>query len=117
MNQRRYRGRLNYDGINDYLEIESFIVRGTEIAYSLVSVSHVHGRWIAESGKPALLQSNGRFIATDVWASKLGVKSTSPWLIEFQIESEEIGNSIEISGQTEEAGSVMLFYGELTAVK
>jgi len=113
MNQRRYRGRLLYDGSPEYLEVESFIVRTTAIAYSLASVSQVHGKWVAESGKPAVLQTNGHFLVKNVFASRLGVRSTSAWTIEFVIESEDIGKTIEVSGSIEEGGEVGPFYGEL----
>ena len=110
---RKYRGRLTYDGSSAYVEVESLIVRETEIAYSLASVSQEHGKWIAESGKPATLQIDGTFLAKRVWASKLGVRAGSPWDISFKIEYEEQGKLIEVSGSIAEADDIGEFYGEL----
>ena len=114
MNQRCYHGRLHYDdSAVDYIDVQSFIVRESEIGYSLDSVGQIHGRWTAESGKPAALQRDGTFLAKDVLASKLGVKASSAWKITFKIEEETIGETVEVSGSIEEAGEVNSFYGEL----
>ncbi len=116
MNQRRYQGRLYYDdSAAGHIDVQSFILRESEIGYSLESVGQVHGRWTAESGKAALLQDDGTFLAREVCASKLGVKASSAWKITFKIEEEVIGETVEVSGSIEEAGEVSTFSGELLA--
>lgn len=114
MNLSRYSGNLYYGG-SDYLDIAAFIVRGDEIAFSLASVTQDHGRWEAESGRTAIRQPNGSYLATRVQARKSGVDAAYPWDIEFRITYEEPGKRIKVSGKLIEGGEAYEFEGELDA--
>ncbi len=117
MSIRRYRGRLYYAEDKAYLDVAEFIIRGTDIAFDLTSVSSEHGRWEAESGQPAVLQDDGTYRASRVWAFKKGVKSSGSWEIVFSIDHEAVGSLVEVSGTVAEAGDVGAFSGELHAFK
>lgn len=114
MKARRYSGKLYYNE-TEHLDITAFIIREAEIGFSLTSVTQEHGRWVAESGKPALLQPNGSYLAQEVNASKNGTPASHPWDIVFCIEHEESGQYIEVSGELREAGEIYEFEGELIA--
>jgi hypothetical protein len=115
MNSQRYSGTLYYEEGNAVPEIASFVVRDSEIGFLLTSFSPEHGRWEAESGKPAIKQANGSFLAKDVWAHKGKFRAAGPWTIEFNIEFEVVGKHIEISGTIFEEGEAGTFSGELEA--
>lgn len=115
MNPRRYSGKLFYDQ-SEHLDVTTFIIRKNEIGISLASVTQEHGRWEAESGKPALLQLDGSYLAQDIHASKNGMPASYPWNIVFRIEQEEMGQYIEVSGELHEAGETYEFEGKLDAV-
>lgn len=117
MKPKRYSGKLYYDDQIAHVEITEFIIRGSEIGFSLSSVTQEHGRRVAESGKPALLRPDGSYLAQNVHASQSGTSASDPWDIVFRIKHEEIGQYIEISGELHEAGEIYEFEGELEAVK
>lgn len=114
MKHKRYKGRLYYDAI-EYLDVESFIVRDDEVAFLLASVTAEHGRWQAESGKPAKLQANGDYLAAGVGASKSGTPAADPWDIRFRIGAVDADGYLEVSGELTEAGRTFAFEGELEA--
>lgn len=111
---RRYKGKLFYTGSNDYLDIAALIIRPDEISFSLASVSEL-GRWEAESGKVALLQPDGSYLAKGVKASQQRTAASIPWDIVFRIESEELGRVVELTGSVWERASEGPFEGELDA--
>lgn len=111
---KRYKGPLYFDEI-EHLDIDAFIVRDTEIGFSLASVTREHGRWEAESGKPAYLQRNGEYLAKNVMATQSNTQASHPWDILFRIVYEEPGQYIEVSGELVEAGIHYKFEGELEA--
>jgi hypothetical protein len=115
MNLRRYKGRLSYDDESSYVDVDTLIVRESEIAFSLASVSQAHGRWLADSSRPATLQEDGSYYVTAVQAKQEGRLSVPPWDVSFTIESETPGESIELSGYIAEGQSYGTFYGELKA--
>ena len=110
---RRYKGKLFYTGSNDYLDITALIIRPDEIGFSLASVSEL-GRWEAESGKVALLQPDGSYLAKGVKASQQRTAASNPWDIVFRIEHEVPGEAVEISGELWDVGECP-FEGELDA--
>ena len=114
MTLRRYSGKLYYDD-NDHLDVLAFIVRDNEIAFSLASVTQEHGRWDAESGRTAILQPDGSYLAKQVQAHKSGVTAAFPWDITFHITHEDFGKAIEVSGTLIESGKPYEFEGELDA--
>jgi hypothetical protein len=117
MTLRRYTGKLYYDYEgNDHLDVSAFIVRDKEIAFSLASVTQEHGRWDAESGRPAILQPDGSYLAQQVQAHKSGVTAEFPWDITFHIAYEDLGNNIEVSGTLVEGGEPYEFGGYLDAI-
>ena len=114
MTSSRYFGKLYYNGLSeDFLDIENFIIRESEIGFSLASVTQEHGRWEAESGKPALIQSDGSYVAKNVNATKNSVPVSHPWDIVFRIEGVNIGHDIKVSGELRENGETYEFEGEL----
>lgn len=115
MTLRRYKGRLSYDEDAGYIDVDTVIVRDSEIAFGLASVSHTYGRWIAESGRPAKLQDDGNYYVAAIQASQNGRHAVPPWDICFTIESETPGDSIELSGYIAEGQRYSTFYGELQA--
>ena len=113
MTSRRYSGELYYNVLPGRLIITNFIIRENEIGFSLVSATGEHGRWEAESGKPALIQSDGSYVAKNVNATNNGETLSHPWDIVFRIEDENIGHDIEVSGELRENGETYEFEGEL----
>ena len=115
MTPRKYSGRLYYEESNDYLDIKTFIVRREEIAFSLASVTQEHKRWEADSGRPAILQADGSYLAKQIQARQNGV-SAPPWDIVFHI-PKELGEFIEVYGTMLEKGSYSYkFSGELEEI-
>jgi hypothetical protein len=112
----RYSGKLYYNK-TEHIDISAFILRENEIGFSLASVTQEHGRWEAESGKPAVLQSDGSYLVKNVLATKSNTKASHYWDIVFHIESEEPEQYIEVSGELVEAGIHFKFKGELDAFK
>ncbi|MDV6345036.1 hypothetical protein [Nitrosomonas sp. Is37] len=117
MKPKQYSGKLYYDDLIAHVEIIAFIIRESEIGFSLASVTSEHGRWVAESGEPALLQPDGSYLAQNVYASSNGTRASDPWDIVFRIKHKEIGQYIEISGELHEGGEIYEFGGELEAVQ
>ena len=114
MTLRHYSGRLYYDG-NEYLDVLAFIVRDKEIAFSLASVTQEHGRWDAESGRTAILQPDGSYLARQVQAHNGGVAADFPWDITFHITYEDLAKTIKVSGTLVEGEEPYEFEGELDA--
>ena len=114
MKLRRYFGKLYYH-THDHVDVSTLIVRENEIAFALASVTKEHGRWEAESGKAAVLQVDGSYLAKQVQGMKNGVLAALPWDIAFRIEHEELGEQIELSGEIREGGKAYPFEGELNA--
>ena len=113
MQARRYQGKLFFDAV-DHLDVSALILRDREIGFSLACVTKAHGRWVAESGTVAVLQPDGRYLAKGERASQQGVAASNPWDIVFQVDFEDPGKVIEISGSLHDAGD-WTFEGELLA--
>jgi len=117
MNARTYAGKLFYGKSNDHLEVQAFIVREREVAFSLASVSAEHQRWQAESGVVAKQREDGAFVAEHVNATQQGVGLASPWKIVFLLVAESLGSHIEIEGEIFDSGVPYYFSGELECVQ
>ena len=110
VNGRIYGGNLPYDDGDGGLVVSAFIVRGTEVAFSLVSSTNTFGSWYIESGTPAMLE-NGEYIAKNLRATSSTRQATLD--IIFRIVHEQPGESIEISGFVREGSVEFVFSGEL----
>lgn len=113
MNPRRYFGKLYYEDGEEYLDVLAFIIRENDIGFSVASVTIEHGRWEAETGKPAILQPDGSYLSKQVLAKKSNVIASCPWDIVFQVNYEDHGSFVEVSGELIEAGIRYQFEGEL----
>lgn len=116
MKLRRYSGKLYYEDQIAHVDITKFIIRESEIGFSLASVTQEDGRWEANLAEPALLQPDGSYLAQNVLARKNNINADDRWEIVFRIEREEIGQSVKISGELHEAGEIYKFEGELEAI-
>lgn len=117
MNPRRYSGKLYYEGSDiEHLDVTEFIIRDKEIGFSVASVTIEHGRWEAETGKPAILQPDESYLSKQVLAKKSNVIASCPWDIVFRVHHEDPGSCIEVSGEVVEGVNRCPFEGELTGV-
>ena len=111
-NGRIYGGNLLYDDGDGGLVVSAFIVRGTEVAFSLASSTNTFGSWHLESGTPAMLE-NGEYIARGLRAT--GATGQVALDIIFRIDHEQPGESIDVSGFVREGSDEFEFSGELDA--
>lgn len=109
---RIYGGKLPYDDGDGGLVVSAFIVRGSEVAFSLASSTNTFGTWRLESGAPATLE-NGEYMARGLRATSASEQVTVD--IVFRIDHEEQGESIEVSGFVREGSEEFGFSGELDA--
>jgi len=106
-----FNGFLYYKDSGDYLEIERFIVRESQLAFQLTSTWGEHGQWSIDA---TASQAGNEYISKEI-TSHQGKREGLPCIIRFRIKS-QTENEVSVEGAWSESGEIYEFEGNLEKI-